>query len=71
MLGKATIAATVLGLAVAQVVLPSLLDLVITLSIAGGSAWAGFQAGRSTSWAPLLTSYTRPGIVCLFLEKMK
>lgn len=45
--GKVTVAAVILGLAVAQVILPSVLDLIVTVAIAGTAAWAGYQAGRA------------------------
>lgn len=47
--GKVTIAATILGLAVAQVILPSVLDLIVTLAIAGAAAWGGFKAGKGAA----------------------
>ena len=47
--GKATLAAAVLGLAILQVILPSLLDLVVTLAVGGACAWAGYRAGQASA----------------------
>lgn len=45
-IGQLGTGTAILGLIVAQVILPATIDLVLTCAIAGLAGWAGFKAGR-------------------------